>query len=483
MKICGNKPIRRIMIRALLIMALLWGAAGPGWGTGPLPDASGQPYSAPYSTSAVFSKNNAPAGLKQEDRTGAAAAAPAPAAKRAVLAQRSAPSQAPGVSAVPEVKNTALSATESGSAPEQKSPKMVYLTFDDGPSAITPKVLDILREQKIKATFFVLGEQARTRPELINALWEQGHAIGNHTYNHNYSDLYSGFTRFWTQIKQTEEVLREITGSRPQLVRAPGGTYGHFDAAYFSLMKQAGYTVMDWTVDSGDSRRRGVPAADIVRDSLEGLGDSEVILLLHDGGGHEESVKALPEIIRRYKAAGYSFGVLDNSVRQVVFRVSSSAEKLQRAQPPAAWVAANIVPNAALFASGKPLVLEVGLQEARLEAGEYLVEQGRYLVPLRAVIERLGGDVSWDAATRSGRVVWNGRSLTADAQNRRFTATLKAGTGKEGFRKEGAGEVRAADIRLIGSTLWVPLRELLEMSGHPLRQAGVTAEERRVKAL
>ncbi|WP_246188210.1 polysaccharide deacetylase [Paenibacillus tengchongensis] len=469
MKFRGKQMIRRILLRALPIMAVLWAAALPGWATGPLPGGSSRPLPVADSAAAVFSKNNAPAALKQAD----------PAAERALPARVTLPAQETGgpppaaAAASMTVKSTRPASDGTVALKGNKAHRTVYLTFDDGPSAVTPKVLDILREQEVKGTFFVLGEQAKTRPELINAIWEQGHAIGNHTYNHDYSDLYSGFTSFWTQIKRTEEVLREITGIRPQLLRAPGGTYGHFDATYFGLLEQAGYTVMDWTVDSGDSRRRGVPAAEIVRDSVEGIGGSEVILLLHDGGGHEESAKALPEIIKRYKAAGYAFGVLDNRVQQVAFRVSSAAEKLQRVPPSAAWVAANIVPNARLFASGQPLVLEVGLQEARLEPGEYRIEQGRYLVPLRAVIERLSGEVGWDAAARRGRVVWNSRSFTADAQKQRFAAALPQGT----------EEIHQADIRLIGSSLWVPLRELLEMGGHPLRQAGVTAEERRVRTL
>ncbi|MFD2874911.1 polysaccharide deacetylase family protein [Paenibacillus rhizoplanae] len=96
----------------------------------------------------------------------------------------------------PAIHQVSAAAGKAAPAAGQRKEKVVYLTFDDGPSAVTPKVLTILQEQGIKATFFVLGDQAASRPELINAIWEQGHAIGNHTYNHNYHDLYSGFTEF-----------------------------------------------------------------------------------------------------------------------------------------------------------------------------------------------------------------------------------------------------------------------------------------------
>ncbi|WP_410513403.1 polysaccharide deacetylase family protein [Paenibacillus sp. BR2-3] len=350
--------------------------------------------------------------------------------------------------------------------------KMVYLTFDDGPSPVTPKVLDILQREGVKATFFVLGDGAKSHPELINAIWEQGHAIGNHTYDHNYSELYSGFTQFWSQIKKTEEIVRNITGTRPQLVRAPGGTFGHFDDTYFSLLKQAGYLVMDWNVDSGDSKRRGVPADEIVKEAVANTTDSSIVLLLHDGGGHEESAKALPEIIARYKAAGYTFGVLDNDVKPVQFRVSSRIADTGRIKPSAAWIGANITANGTLFEDGKPLVLEVGKLETKLKPGEYLIDQGQYRVPIRAVIQRLGGQVSWDKASRSGTITLNGRSFLADVGN------------KELIYKEINGEitVKPETLNMFGGAMWMSLRDLLEILGHPPLAVSATAEERRVKA-
>jgi peptidoglycan/xylan/chitin deacetylase (PgdA/CDA1 family) len=459
-KMKGSKRalIRRIIIRGLLVMAVI------------------------LCTMLLLSKNNLPAAATQDlpvpevkpVSTSPAVPARAMAPAGVSLSRSISSSGAAGITAAagkPAVSQTsALQKTEQTTDQKAKQ-KTVYLTFDDGPSNVTPSVLETLRKHNVKATFFVLGEQAKSHPELINAIWEQGHVIGNHTYNHNYHDLYSGFTEFWNQIKQTEEVLREITGIRPQLVRAPGGTYGHFDDTYFGLMKEAGYTVMDWTVDSGDSRRKGVPAADILRDSVPSLKASRVILLLHDGAGHSESAKALPEIIARYKAAGYTFGVLDAGQEPVQFRVSAAAAA-GRSKPSNAWIASNILPNAGLFAPGKPLVLEVGMLEAKLAPGEFRISGGQYMVPLRAVIERLGGQVSWDSASRSGSILWNGRNINADTVNKQLTLTSD----------DGISASRESDVQMIGASLWLPLRELLEAAGHPLLEVKVTAEERRVKA-
>lgn len=193
----------------------------------------------------------------------------------------------------------------------------VYLTFDDGPSAETPLVLDILHKQGIKASFFVLGKMAEEHPELIKQIVKDGHTIGNHTYNHVYKQLYGHIDEFWRQIQQTEKILYDICGIKPELVRAPGGTYTHFNAFYYYDMDEAGYTIMDWNMDSSDSSRANVPAAEIVDKVKKSTLKHEVILLMHDGSGHGQTVKALPEIIEYFKKQGYVFAPLTTKVKPV----------------------------------------------------------------------------------------------------------------------------------------------------------------------
>ncbi|MFC3750400.1 polysaccharide deacetylase family protein [Paenibacillus sp. GCM10012306] len=460
----NNSNGRRILIRGLLLMTIAL-LVTSGWRTdyhfGSTRSLSLQTTNVEAS-SIQHNRLNAPV---QADTVIPAVRAALATTPIAIQAVNSAPIQPPTLS---------TTAPQTGVVQQvaAKAAKTVYLTFDDGPSKITREVLDILQKEGVKATFFVLGNAAKSYPELINAIWEQGHTIGNHSYDHDYHNLYSGFTAFWDQIKQTENIIREITGERPRLVRAPGGTFGHFDDTYFQLLNQAGYLVMDWTVDSGDSRRKGVPAAEILQESTKDLTSSEVVLLLHDGGGHGESAKALPGIIARYKAAGYTFKVLDDSVKPVQFRVSAKAASLNRAKPSNAWIASNILPNAALFQPGRTLALEVGLLETKLNPGEYSIINGQYMVPLRAVVERLGGQVKWDQTSRSGQVIWNGRTLTADVSRGELVFSLPGG----------AQEKRAARVEIIGGSIWVPLRELLETAGHPLEAISATSGERRVKA-
>lgn len=205
----------------------------------------------------------------------------------------------------------------------------VYLTFDDGPSKLTPQVLDILKKENIQATFFVCGDQlnGQAREDILKRIVDEGHTIGNHSYNHEYKQLYSnGFSGFWEQIQQNEERIEQITGIRTNLIRAPGGTGMNFDAFYFYYLDQAGYLVYDWDVDSGDSRRRGVPASEIIAAVKKTPLKHELNVLMHDGAGHGESVKALPQIIKYYQEEGYVFAPLTDKVKPAQFNVTSKVK-------------------------------------------------------------------------------------------------------------------------------------------------------------
>ncbi|RCX16245.1 peptidoglycan/xylan/chitin deacetylase (PgdA/CDA1 family) [Fontibacillus phaseoli] len=356
---------------------------------------------------------------------------------------------------------------------KKEEEKIVYLTFDDGPSKLTDEVLSILKEEEVTATFFVLGEHAKQSPEIILRTAEAGHAIGNHTYDHEYSDLYSSFPRFWNQIKQTEEVLREITGDRPVLLRAPGGTYGHFDETYFKLLEQAGYKVFDWDVDSGDSRRKGVPAAEIVKNATSEKLKNEMIVLLHDGTGHGESVKALPEIIKFYKNHGYGFRALTPEQNPVQFSLAASVKSKTKPAPSAAWIENHVLPNAALFGPGQPLYVEAGGVETKLEPGEYELSDGQYMVPLRSMMERLGAKVMWDGPTQSALLLWGDATVTIDPRKE----TLVSQSVNQPIETLPVTFSRKYD------SLWISLRPLLESTGHSIVSFKSGRQERRVKAL
>lgn len=226
-------------------------------------------------------------------------------------------------------------------AQKKREDKVVYLTFDDGPSICTKDILNICKKENVKATFFVLGQQVERHLDLVKRIVRGGHAIGNHSFNHNYPELYNNFRGFWHQIKRTGESIKKIIGYEPILVRAPGGTFLNFDRQYFDLMHQAGYFVCDWHVDSGDAKRRSVLAREIIQNVKNATLLPSIVVLMHDGVGHGETVKALPKIIRYYKTNGYSFARLSPNMKPVQFKVAPKMYRSRVSVSPA-WIAANV---------------------------------------------------------------------------------------------------------------------------------------------
>lgn len=184
---------------------------------------------------------------------------------------------------------------------------VVYLTFDDGPGKYTEQLLDILAEQQIPATFFVLGQQVEKYPELLQRIVAEGHSIGNHSFNHVYDELYSNFDNFADQVLHTSQIISEVTGEHSVLLRAPGGTYQNVDTSYYDALTEAGYILFDWNVDSGDSKGRDVSKETIINNIKQSILTKRLIVLMHDSNTHEATMQALPEIIAYYREQNYRF--------------------------------------------------------------------------------------------------------------------------------------------------------------------------------
>ena len=211
-------------------------------------------------------------------------------------------------------KNLPMSLPEIKPFEPAPSEQIVYLTFDDGPDdKNTPAILDILKENQVPATFYVLGEMVEKNPEVLKRIFEEGHAIGNHSYNHNYKELYASPWAFVEQFIKTDEIIQAYVGVRPLIIRAPGGTAGAFDANYWEMLKSMGYVEHDWNIATQDATPQKPNASTQINNILRQLGQNpphNVILLMHSNGGKEETVKALPDIIKLFKDWGYQFGVV-----------------------------------------------------------------------------------------------------------------------------------------------------------------------------
>jgi peptidoglycan-N-acetylglucosamine deacetylase len=178
--------------------------------------------------------------------------------------------------------------------------KVIALTFDDGPwPTTTTQILDILKKNKIKATFFWVGRYLQAYPELGKQVANAGHAIGNHTWNHQYYKYNEdGAAR---EIDRTTSLIEELTGVKTSLFRPPGGILNNGLAAY---AQKKNYAVVIWSADSLDWRT----ATQSLTENVMRQANSGGIVLMHDGGGNRSrTVKALPDIIAKLRKEGYKF--------------------------------------------------------------------------------------------------------------------------------------------------------------------------------
>ncbi len=194
---------------------------------------------------------------------------------------------------------------------EDNFEKIAYLTFDDGPSYNTLRVLKILDRYKIKATFFVVYTEYGDKNDIYNQILEQGHTIGNHTYNH--TKAFGNWDNFWDDLYRMEDFLLNETGEQTKLIRFPGGTsqnwYGDEEClAQVQQLRQIGYQYFDWNVSTSDGGSN-VVSKDEILSFVKGRSKyhDKIIVLMHDRGDKESTVEALPDVIEYLRNKGYVF--------------------------------------------------------------------------------------------------------------------------------------------------------------------------------
>lgn len=192
--------------------------------------------------------------------------------------------------------------------------KAVYLTFDDGPSrTVTPLILDLLKQEKIKATFFVLGARVDLNPSIVKREYQEGHFIANHGYSHIYSNIYSSTDAVLAEYQKTNTAIQNAIGIEynGHLFRFPGGSTG---GKYHTLKKEAkqlladnqiGY--IDWNALSSDAAGAKTKEA-LLENVKQTVGEKQtVVILMHDAGDKILTYEVLPEVIAYLREKGYTF--------------------------------------------------------------------------------------------------------------------------------------------------------------------------------
>lgn len=196
--------------------------------------------------------------------------------------------------------------------------KRVFLTFDDGPTnAVTPHILDLLKQENIKATFFVLGNRAKLNPELIKREFEEGHYIANHGFSHKYSQIYQNTQTVLDEYNYTEQCIQVAlnnTEYHSKVFRFPGGSQGGYyndiKAEAKKILRQNGVVSLDWNSLSKDAE--GAKTKEILlQNVIDTVGQkNSVVILMHDAADKILTYETLPDIIKYLRENEYEFKTL-----------------------------------------------------------------------------------------------------------------------------------------------------------------------------
>ena len=201
----------------------------------------------------------------------------------------------------------------------ESNEKIVYLTFDDGPSENTKKIMDILAKYNAKATFFVTGRNQKYN-YLIKDAYNAGHTIGLHTYSHDYQTVYSSVEAYFDDLNKVGQMVKNEIGFVPHYIRFPGGSSNTISRKYCqgimsTLTKEViekGYQYYDWNGDSTDASGNHVAVDKLIRNGTL-CHDNNVMILCHDTQAKDTTVQALPAIIEHYRNLGYTFKGIDDT--------------------------------------------------------------------------------------------------------------------------------------------------------------------------
>lgn len=193
--------------------------------------------------------------------------------------------------------------------------KIAYLTFDDGPTLkSTGKILDILKEENVPATFFVVGKHVKEHPELVKRAYDEGHYIANHGYNHNNKKLYSSRENFLSEIKNTDIEIGKAIGNpnySSHVFRFPNGfmsnNYRNKKDAYVKLLSNIDYTYIDWNCLNRDSEKKYSNSELLYNLKQSSKNKGTLVVLMHDTSDVNKTDLVLKDSINYLKEQGYIF--------------------------------------------------------------------------------------------------------------------------------------------------------------------------------
>ncbi len=199
-----------------------------------------------------------------------------------------------------------------------------YLTFDDGPSATTTQILEVLAEKNTKATFFVTGENSVQHEDALRAIAAAGHSIGVHSYSHEYKTIYASVENYLADFEQMYNRIVEVTGKAPTVFRFPGGSINAYNLKTYTQivaeMTRRGFVFYDWNAAGDDAVKGGISRQQVVNNVMQSAsGNKRLVVLLHDRSENGSTAAALPDIIDGLAKRGFRFEALQNDVEPITY--------------------------------------------------------------------------------------------------------------------------------------------------------------------
>lgn len=205
----------------------------------------------------------------------------------------------------------------------EQGEKVIYLTFDDGPSILTSRILDILKENEVKATFFLIGNQINGFEDVVKKISDEGHSIGLHTYSHNFKKIYRNKNSFVNEMVDCQVEIVKVTGSSTNIIRFPGGSRKLLSSELLKLLHSYNFKIYDWNMETKDGLNPKLSPDKLYREATKKCEKpSNIILLMHCDYMHKNSCKALPRIIKYYREQGYEFKAITEETPELYFPIT-----------------------------------------------------------------------------------------------------------------------------------------------------------------
>ena len=211
---------------------------------------------------------------------------------------------------------------ESDDDKDRKNVKKVYLTFDDGPTENTAKILSILKKYNAKATFFVVHHKGERSKKLYKRIVDEGHAIGVHSYTHNYKKMYASEKAFKQDMLKMRTFIEDVTGVETRLYRFPGGSGNSVSKVSIKncikVLNKESMIYYDWNVENGDATGKKISDKQLINNVVNNVKKKNTpIVLMHDTETKDATVKTLPKVITSLQKQGYVFVAINEDTPRI----------------------------------------------------------------------------------------------------------------------------------------------------------------------